>query len=268
MASPPDFYRVLGVSKDSSAEEIRKAYKLLARKWHPDKHPASSKQEAEARFKAAAQAYEALNDHEYRSRLRVGSSIDAPCPGIDQNGQRVERKPPPVERELECTLEELCWGCKKEVKLSRNIVATSGLVMQKPESCTVAIKPGWKKGTRITFEGAGNDADLVFLISEKKHRSFKRVGDDLIMKVEVPLVKALVGWTFSFSLLGGKKMSCSFRDEIIFPGYQKVVKAQGMPRCKGDGERGDLIIKFHIVFPRRLSKEQKLGLAELLRENN
>ena len=58
MGSPPDFYEVLSIPKNSSPEEIRNAYKILAKKWHPDKHPPSSKLEAEARFKAITQAYE------------------------------------------------------------------------------------------------------------------------------------------------------------------------------------------------------------------
>lgn len=58
MANPSDFYKVLNLSKDASLQDIRKSYKELVKKWHPDKHPPSSKLEAEARFKAITQAYE------------------------------------------------------------------------------------------------------------------------------------------------------------------------------------------------------------------
>ena len=58
MGSPPNFYEILNIPKDCSPEEIRNAYKLLAKKWHPDKHPPSSKHEAEAKFKTITQAYE------------------------------------------------------------------------------------------------------------------------------------------------------------------------------------------------------------------
>lgn len=58
MGDPIDFYGVLNIPKDSSPEDIRKAYKALVRRWHPDKNPPSSKKEAEAKFKAITQAYE------------------------------------------------------------------------------------------------------------------------------------------------------------------------------------------------------------------
>ena len=134
------------------------------------------------------------------------------------------------------------------------------------------MKPGWKKGTKITFEGMGDErpgcipADVVFLISEKEHPIFKRVGNDLVIKVEVPLVNALTGWTFSFPLLSGEKISCSFHDEIIYPGYEKVIKGEGMPLAHEKGVRGDLRIKFLIIFPTQLSDEQRLSMVELLKD--
>lgn len=134
------------------------------------------------------------------------------------------------------------------------------------------MRPGWKKGTKITFEGMGDErpgclpADVVFTVYEKEHAIFKRVGDDLVLKVEVPLVNALTGWSFSFRLLTGQKMSCSFQDEIIHPGYEKVLKGHGMPLANDKGGRGDLRIKFRIVFPTKLSDEQLSGIAELLKD--
>lgn len=147
-------------------------------------------------------------------------------------------------------------------------------IAKKEETLTMRIKPGWRKGTKITFENMGDErpgclaADLVFVIKEKEHPIFKRVGDDLVLKVEVPLINALTGWAFSFRLLTGEKMSCSFDEEIIYPGYEKVVKGQGMPLATSEKAlaRGDLRIKFSIVFPKKLSDEQRSGLVELLRD--
>ena len=135
----------------------------------------------------------------------------------------------------------------------------------------VLVKPGWKKGNKITFEGMGGErpgclpADAIFTISEKKHPTFKRVGNDLVLKAEVPLVSALTGWSFSFRLLNGKKVSCSFHDEIIYPGYEKVIRGEGMPIVEQKGARGDLKVKFEIVFPKELTDEQRNGLAEILK---
>ena len=59
MGNPPELYhKILNIPKDTSPQEIRTAYKNLVKKWHPDKHPPSSKPEAEARFKAISEAYE------------------------------------------------------------------------------------------------------------------------------------------------------------------------------------------------------------------
>ncbi|XP_010911134.1 uncharacterized protein [Elaeis guineensis] len=321
MGNPMDFYfKVLEIPKDSSPQEIRAAYRALIKKWHPDKHPASSKPQAEAKFKAITQAYEALNVQE-DSRAMFGfcnavggggagggsnSGWEAarPSPLRRQRSQELFpqsgsgrdskdmhysmgasspvgrptfsvpacRKPPPVEHKLECTLEELFRGCKKEVTFTRDVVTKNGLIVHQEERHTIKVKPGWKKGTKITFEGMGDQrqgcvpADVVILISERKHPIFKRVGNDLVLKVEVPLVNALTGWTFSFPLLSGEKMSCSFHDEIIYPGYEKVIKGQGMPLVHEKGIRGDLRIKFHIIFPMKLSNEQRSSIGELLND--
>uniref|UniRef100_A0ACD5TFN5 Uncharacterized protein n=1 Tax=Avena sativa TaxID=4498 RepID=A0ACD5TFN5_AVESA len=330
MGNPPElYYEVLNITKDTPPQEIRAAYRCLVRQWHPDKHPPESKPEAEARFKAITQAYEALLDQqENRAVLRAcnddarrscasaddGAAAMARAPesekaaarartsaappppprtpparesqkvysstDIGGGGRRafaefssyVVRKAPPLERKVECTLEELCSGCKKEVRYTRDVVTKNGLIAKEEVTQTIRVRPGWKKGTKVTFEGMGNErpgclpGDAVFTVSARRHRAFKRQGDDLVLKAEVPLVSALTGWSFSFRLLGGEKVSWSFRDEVIGPGYEKVVRGEGMPVAGGRrGARGDLRVKFDVVFPRSLTDEQRRGLVEILR---
>ncbi|CAI0416894.1 unnamed protein product [Linum tenue] len=149
------------------------------------------------------------------------------------------RKPPPVESKLSCTLEELYSGSTR--------------------------KPGWKKGTKITFPDKGNEqpnqqpADLIFMIDEKPHNVYKRDGNDLMIHHRVTMAEALGGTTASIDTLDGRTLSVPVTD-IVSPGYELVVAREGMPIAKEPGNRGDLIIKFEVKFPTKLTMEQRAGL--------
>ncbi|KAL3814491.1 hypothetical protein ACJIZ3_015759 [Penstemon smallii] len=181
------------------------------------------------------------------------------------------RKPQPIEKKLACTLEELCHGCVKKIKITRDAISSTGLIVQEEEIVMIKVKPGWKKGTKITFEGKGDErpgtlpADIIFAIDEIRHPIFKREGDDLELGVEVPLVQALTGCTISVPLLGGGEINLSIED-IIFPGYEKIIPGQGMPKPKESGRRGDLRLKFLVEFPPELSDEQRSEVVSILEE--
>ncbi|XP_022746826.1 dnaJ homolog subfamily B member 4 [Durio zibethinus] len=180
------------------------------------------------------------------------------------------RKPPPVEKMLECTLEELCHGGLKKIKIVRDVISDEGIIVQEEETLTINLQPGWKKGTKVTFEGKGDEkpgylpADIIFLIQEKRHPLFRRQGDDLEIVVEIPLVKALTGCSLSVPLLGGETMSIHISD-IIYPGYEKVIQGQGMPNSKG-GKRGDLRITFLVNFPTELTDQQRSEACNILED--
>ncbi|KAJ8557983.1 hypothetical protein K7X08_004749 [Anisodus acutangulus] len=180
-------------------------------------------------------------------------------------------KPPPTEETVECTLEELCFGCVKKMKVTRDTITDNGL-MEEEEVLTIKVKPGWTKGTKITFEGKGNErlgtspADVIFVIAEKQHPLFKREGGDLELAVEIPLVKALTGCTISIPLLGGEKMSLTI-DDIICPGYEKIIAGQGMPKPKEQGNRGNLIVTFLVAFPAELTQEQRSDVFRILEDS-
>src|SRR3954454_328089 len=75
MAARPDYYKTLGVDKPASADEIKKAYRKLARTYHPDRNPGDK--DAEARFKEISQAHDVLGDAEKRKQYDSGTG---PCP--------------------------------------------------------------------------------------------------------------------------------------------------------------------------------------------
>ncbi|PQQ11845.1 putative 35.5 kDa protein in transposon Tn4556 [Prunus yedoensis var. nudiflora] len=182
------------------------------------------------------------------------------------------KKALPVEKRLGFTLEQLCHGCVKKIKLTRDVINDAGIIVQEEEVLQINVQPGWRKGTKITFQGKGDEkpgylpADIVFLIDEKRHPLYKRSGrDDLEMAVEIPLVDALGGCSFPVPLLGGDKMKLSF-DDIIYHGYEKVIQGQGMPLLKEPARRGDLRITCLINFPTTLSDEERAEAVNILQD--
>ncbi|CAL0324712.1 unnamed protein product [Lupinus luteus] len=218
--------------------------------------------------------------------------------GEGSGNVHVPRKSAPIEKTLHCNLEDLYKGTTKKMKISRDVTDSidkernsfyvapprtpcfmyfSCLVLflgirrstTVEEILTIEIKPGWKKGTKVTFPEKGNEqrgiipADLVFIIDEKPHSVFKRDGNDLIVTQKIPLVEALTGYTTQLTTLDGRNLTVSI-NTIISPSYEEVIKGEGMPIPKEPSKRGNLRVKFNIKFPSRLTSEQKSGIKRLL----
>ncbi|XP_038998802.1 dnaJ homolog subfamily B member 4-like [Hibiscus syriacus] len=329
-----DYYNVLKVDRNATDDDLKRAYRKLAMKWHPDKNP-NNKKEAEANFKQISEAYEVLSDPQKRAIYNQqgeeglknmpppgsgGSSRNGPGWSSGFNPRNAEdifaeffgsspfefgsaglgrsarfhsdggkfggfgctennfrtyndttppRKPPPVESKLPCTLEELYTGSTRKMKISRTVVNASGWQEQESEILTIDVKPGWKKGTKITFPDKGNEqpnqlpADLVFVIDEKPHDLYQRDGNDLIVNKKVSLAEALGGTTVNLTTLDCRNLSLPVTD-IIHPGYELVVAMEGMPIAKEPGNRGALRIKFDVKFPTKLTPQQRAGLKRVL----
>ncbi|KAI3672790.1 hypothetical protein L6452_38890 [Arctium lappa] len=182
------------------------------------------------------------------------------------------RKPPDMVKRLECTLEELCFGCIKNVRIKRDVLTNDGQIIQEDEVLTIKVKPGWKKGTKVTFEGMGNEtpgacaADITFVVDEKRHPLFKRNGDDLEVAVELPLVDALTGCTLTVPFLDGEQ-SCLLIEDVITPGYRKTIAGQGMTLPTEEAKRGNLNIKFSVQFPQQLTEEQRTECFNILQDS-
>lgn len=139
--------------------------------------------------------------------------------------------------------------------------------ISREEIFTIEVEPGWKKGTKVTFEGEVSDeqnivsGDVVFIVEERPHQVFTRIGDDLIARLKVPLKEALLGYTAKLTTLDGRDLSIPIND-VIQPKYEKVVFGEGMPMTKSPSNRGNVIIKFDIIFPTVLSEKQKSGILK------
>lgn len=137
------------------------------------------------------------------------------------------------------------------------------------EVLTIEVKPGWKKGTKITFPEKGNHqpnmipADLVFIVDERPHDTFKRDGDDLVAVQKITVCEALVGYTAVLTTCDKRILSIPCLD-IIYPGYEKVVHREGMPFARDPSKKGNLRLRFQLIFPTRLTMEQKEGIQKSL----
>ncbi|GFZ03652.1 DNAJ heat shock family protein [Actinidia rufa] len=137
------------------------------------------------------------------------------------------------------------------------------------EILTIEIRPGWKKGTKITFPEKGNQepgvipADLIFVIDEKPHAVYTRDGNDLVVNLEISLLEALTGKTVELTTLDGRSLLIPLT-EIVKPGHEVVVSNEGMPISKEPRNKGNLRIKFDVKYPSRLTTEQKSDLRKVL----
>ena len=176
----------------------------------------------------------------------------------------------PISRSLLCTLEELATGTTKRVKVTRQRLGRDGSYRPEEKVLEIVVKPGWKKGTKVTFEREGDEApdtvapDIVFIIGVKDHPTFTREGDDLIYVAKLPLVDVLTGTKLELRTLDGRTLSVPI-DGPVHPGTVKIIRGEGMPISKSGGTtRGDLHVKIEAVFPRHLSDEKKRALRAAL----
>lgn len=343
------FYEVLGVAKDASKGDIRKAYMKLARKEHPDKGGDPEK------FKVIAKAYEVLSDENKRKIYDQGGEEAVNQSGEGGGGDGGDifselfgggrrrggggggpQKGEDITHALRVSLEDLYNGRTMKLKVTRDVLckdcsgsgckAGSAEVecedcdgrgfkviirrmgpmiqqMQAPcracggqgksisdaDKCTgqchgkkvtqekkvleVAIEKGMKHGQKITFRGQADEApgtvpgDIVFVVQEAPHETFKRKGADLIMEKKITLLEALTGLRFAVTHLDGRQVIVSTGPgEVIKPDDLKAVVGCGMPLHGNPFSSGDLFVKFTVDFPEKgaLSEDQRKALLELL----
>eukprot|EP01024_Parvocaulis_polyphysoides_P042136 TRINITY_DN38606_c0_g1_i1.p1 TRINITY_DN38606_c0_g1~~TRINITY_DN38606_c0_g1_i1.p1 ORF type:complete len:299 (-),score=54.70 TRINITY_DN38606_c0_g1_i1:186-983(-) len=203
----------------------------------------------------------------------MGGSFRSAFPGgsMRMNMGGGQRKDPPIIRDLQCTLEELYNGTKRKLKVRRTLMDSSGQAMQVEELIEIDVKPGWKEGTKITYPEKGDEhpgvipADLQFVIKEKSHNRFKRDSNDLIYVANVPLVEALCGGTVTIQHLDGRQIEVPFA-QLTNSSMERRKRGEGMPISRSGGkDKGDLIVKFNVAFPRKeFSEEQKQQLRQIL----
>lgn len=276
-----NYYEILQVEKNASDEEIKKAYRKLAIKWHPDKNP-NNTEEAEKKFKEISEAYYTLKDKDKRNIYdRFGKdginannnsfnsginpddifkkffgadnpfesqSFNFPRPPM--NKQKKKTKGATIEHKMFCTLEDLYHGKMKKIKIEQTLERK-----KKSNILEITIYPGWKSGTKLTYPNMGNSTeyespgDIIFIITEEKHNIFIRDEDDLIMTCDISLDMAQNGFSKSIKTMNGKMHTINI-EKLPNSDHKHIVRNGGMPirKDKKNIGYGNLIIRFNVKF--------------------
>lgn len=284
-----DYYEVLGLKKGAAADEIKKAYRKLAVKYHPDKNPGNK--EAEERFKEINEAYAVLSDPQKKSQydqfgstgfhqrfsqedifrgFDVGDLFKDMGYGTDDIFSRIfggmgggfqqrggfgrgrQMRGEDFGMELSVTFQEAFHGCEKRVAFKRNGVR---------EELSVKVPAGIESGGKLRVSGKGGEGsgggpagDLYLTVSVGKDAHFSREEANLITEETIPYSVAVLGGSLDVKTLDGTK-----RIKIpagIQPETKIRLKGLGFPHI-GKSSRGDLYVKIGVKVPETLTPEQK-----------
>jgi len=272
-----DYYQVLGVTRSAGADEVKRAYRKLARRYHPD---VSKERNAESKFKDVQEAYEVLRDPEKRAAYdqlgrdyRPGQQFRPPPDWSQRFGQSGSQRfsdlngfsdffsslfggtagGPAPEADagyLDVTVEEAFAGTKRRVVLNEN---------GRPRSVDVQIPPGVSEGQSLRIAGGGGGASLIFRVRLRPHPLYALQGKDV--QVELPLApwEAALGAKVAVPTLGGTV-------ELTVPaGAQSGQKL----RLRGRGfPGGDQIVIIKLVTPMAQSSQAKAAYERMKSEFN
>ena len=279
--SKRDYYDVLGVGKRANESELKRAYRDLARRYHPD---LNSGERAEQRFKEINEAYAVLSDAKLRQRYdRYGHSAvgggDSGAPGFenvvdafdDLIGDILRRRKKPKERgkdlryTLELTLDEAAFGCEKTISIPRESGRDREFVVTVP----VSSKDGSIR--RIRGEGSagingGPPGDLHVILRVKEHPVMRREGFDVWCEVPVSFTQAALGAVVAVPSLDGKvRMRVP---EGTQSGRILRMRGKGVPKSSSkNAARGDHMVRIIVETPTNLSEAQRKLLERFAHES-
>jgi curved DNA-binding protein len=299
-----DYYKTLNVDRKASQEEIKRAYRKLAMKYHPDRNP--GKKDAEEKFKQINEAYEVLGDEQKRSRYdQLGASYQQWQSGgggsgnfdwsdwftqSPQGGRRVETG----------NLEDLFGGGFSDffntifggmggVGGSQTRRASQPRAFEQPVSISlmeayhgttrtlqienkrveVRIPPGAKTGTRVRMAGiipsqGGPNSDLHLAVEVQPDSNFERKNNDLHSEASTDIYTAVLGGQVSVQTPAGNVLLSI--PAGTQPGQTFRLAGRGMPHLQNPNEHGDLFVRVKVQLPRKLTDHQR-QLFEQLRQS-
>jgi curved DNA-binding protein len=272
MMATRDYYDILGVSKNARDDELKRAYRKLAMKYHPDKNP--NKKEAEERFKEINEAYAVLSDKEKRKQYDTF--------GKEGFHQRFTQEDIFRGFDFDEILSSLFGGRgRREFRSGgrsgfdfsdffggQTTYQDMGRMPQKGEDIVYELSIALEKKLRLAGKGmegrnGGPPGDLYLQISIKDHSLFSREGDDLIVEKEISFSEAVLGTHIEVPTLEGMKKV------KVPPGTQchtkMRLKGLGIPHFQGDG-KGDEYVKLIVKVPKKVTEKGKGLIQELAKE--
>ncbi|GAB4540626.1 MAG: DnaJ C-terminal domain-containing protein [Anaerolineales bacterium] len=280
-----DYYKVLGVTRTASADEIRAAYRKLAMKHHPDKNPGDKK--SEEKFKEINEAYQVLSDAEKRARYdQLGSAYsdfrasggrptdfrwedwasrsggsgggfeDAFGGGFSDFFSSIFGE---AMRSAQRGQAEARGGYEQEVQISFD-EAYHGAIRQLQTSSKkiqVRIPAGVKTGSRVRVANAAPDGgDLYLVIQISNEGKFERKDYDLYITIPIDVFKLMLGGDLQVETPAGKTVTLSIPAGTQ-PDQVFRLAGRGMPHLKDSKTKGDLFVKLKVQIPKYLTQKQR-----------
>ena len=284
-----DYYQVLGVRRDASDDDIKKAFRQKAKQYHPDTNPEDSG--AEARFKEVNEAYEVLSDEDKRAAYNqfganweqyqnfngqhpfasrgevpytdVSDIFETFFAGAGGRGGFHSRADFPragrdIEQDVHISLREAYEGAQR-------------IVSKEGRDITVRIPRGASTGAKVRLAGegqpgynGGSSGHLYLIVQVAKDPNFERQDDDLHVDVKVDAVTAMLGGEVEVPTLA-RPLRTRIRAGTQ-SGQKLRLTGKGMPKLRKANEFGDLYARVMITVPTQLDAEQRKR-AEALRES-
>ncbi|MYF97905.1 DnaJ domain-containing protein [Candidatus Poribacteria bacterium] len=281
-----DYYEILGVKRNATPDEIKKAYRKLAVKYHPDKNPGDKV--AEEKFKEASNAYSVLSDPEKRKVYDVRGHAGVQGMGFEGYTNMEDIF---ANLNLNDIFGRAAYGgfgdafgdvfgthhrttrsyrgrdhrINLTIPFADAVLGTQKEISVQGKSITLKIPPGIKDGQSLRVRGqgeaigAGTAGDLLVKISVQPHPSISRDGLDLVTEVKVPMTTAALGGTTRVQTLTGNvdlKIPSGAQ-----PGQQLRIRGQGI--VDPSGRNGDLRVRITVEIPKSLTRKQKDLLKQL-----
>ncbi len=295
-----DYYQILGVPRTATQDEVKKAYRKLARQYHPDNNPGNK--QAEAKFKEINEANEVLSDPDKRQKYdALGSQWQAyqrmgGQPGgfdwgqwttqtYDMNdlsdlfggsggfsdfftqifggmGGRTARSASRGPRRGQD------YEQPAEISLRDAYQGTTLTLQKDGQKLEVKVPPGVKTGSRIRVAGQGQtgrqgglSGDLYLIVAVQPDTHFERDGDDLKTEAAIDLYTLILGGEATVRTLSGN-VSLKIPPETQ-PGRAFRLRGQGMPVLRDPQQHGDLLVRAQARLPQHLSAEEKKLFEQL-----